>query len=228
MLAPCKKDTQALPLGLCRHDLRLVEGGDLRLRTRARRTACPGLPRRVGQASPRRVQRLQAELANSVTESGCMSHARRKFVDPARGWQEPNCRAGHELIGQLYQVEREARTLSAEKHQRLRAPPPGEAHHWRAVPTEAGSLRSGQCAANITSLIWTAKLRSHEPHAYLKDVQAWLPTHGHPDPRTSASELATSRLIPARGDRRSLTSSSRSRSACSRFQTDLNAWGLAG
>lgn len=40
----------------------------------------------------------------------------------------------------------------------------------------AGSLRSGQRAANIMSLIQTAKLNGHEPHAYLKDVLARLPT----------------------------------------------------
>ncbi len=40
----------------------------------------------------------------------------------------------------------------------------------------AGSLRSGQRAANIMSLIQPAKLNGHEPHAYLKDVLTWLPT----------------------------------------------------
>ena len=40
----------------------------------------------------------------------------------------------------------------------------------------AGSLRSGQRAANIMSLIQSAKLNGHEPYAYLKDVLARLPT----------------------------------------------------
>lgn len=40
----------------------------------------------------------------------------------------------------------------------------------------AGSLRSGQRAAAIMSLIQTAKLNGHEPHAYLKDVMDRLPT----------------------------------------------------
>lgn len=40
----------------------------------------------------------------------------------------------------------------------------------------AGSLRSGQRAAAIMSLIQTAKLNGHEPHAYLKDVLDRLPT----------------------------------------------------
>lgn len=40
----------------------------------------------------------------------------------------------------------------------------------------AGSLRSGQRAANIMSLIQSAKLSGHEPYAYLKDILARLPT----------------------------------------------------
>ncbi len=41
----------------------------------------------------------------------------------------------------------------------------------------AGSLRSGQRAATIMSLIQSAKLNGHEPHAYLKDVLERLPMH---------------------------------------------------
>ena len=40
----------------------------------------------------------------------------------------------------------------------------------------AGSLRSGQRAANVMSLIQSAKLNGHDPYAYLKDVLARLPT----------------------------------------------------
>jgi hypothetical protein len=39
-----------------------------------------------------------------------------------------------------------------------------------------GSLRAGQRAANIMSLIQSAKLNSHDPYAYLKDVLERLPT----------------------------------------------------
>lgn len=39
----------------------------------------------------------------------------------------------------------------------------------------AGSLRSGQRAANIMSLIQSAKLNGHDPYAYLKDVLTKLP-----------------------------------------------------
>jgi len=41
----------------------------------------------------------------------------------------------------------------------------------------AGSLRAGQRAAAIMSLIQSAKLNGHDPHAYLKDVMTRLPTH---------------------------------------------------
>jgi len=40
----------------------------------------------------------------------------------------------------------------------------------------AGSLRSGQRAAAIMSLIQSARLNGHEPYAYLKDVLTRLPT----------------------------------------------------
>jgi len=43
----------------------------------------------------------------------------------------------------------------------------------------AGSLRSGQRAAAVMSLIQTAKLNGHEPYAYLKDVLTRLPTQKH-------------------------------------------------
>lgn len=40
----------------------------------------------------------------------------------------------------------------------------------------AGSLRAGQRAATIMSLIQSAKLNGHDPHRYLKDVLERLPT----------------------------------------------------
>lgn len=43
----------------------------------------------------------------------------------------------------------------------------------------AGSLRSGQRAAAVMSLIQSAKLNGHDPHAYLKDVLSRLPTQKH-------------------------------------------------
>ena len=41
----------------------------------------------------------------------------------------------------------------------------------------AGSLRAGQRAAAVMSLIQSAKLNGHDPYAYLKNVLARLPTH---------------------------------------------------
>ncbi|WP_321867771.1 IS66 family transposase [Paraburkholderia tropica] len=41
----------------------------------------------------------------------------------------------------------------------------------------AGSLRAGQRGAAITSLIRSAQLNGHDPHAYLKDILTRLPTH---------------------------------------------------
>jgi transposase len=40
----------------------------------------------------------------------------------------------------------------------------------------AGSLRAGQRAANIMSLIQSAKLNGHDPYVYLKDVLERVPT----------------------------------------------------
>jgi len=40
----------------------------------------------------------------------------------------------------------------------------------------AGSLRAGQRAATIMSLIQSAKLNGHDPFAYLKDILSRLPT----------------------------------------------------
>lgn len=43
----------------------------------------------------------------------------------------------------------------------------------------AGSLRSGQRAAAVMSLIQSAKLNGHDPYVYLKDVLSRLPTQKH-------------------------------------------------
>ena len=49
----------------------------------------------------------------------------------------------------------------------------------------AGSLRAGQRAAVIMSLVQSARLNGHDPYAYLKDVLTRLPTH----PNSRISEL---------------------------------------
>ena len=56
----------------------------------------------------------------------------------------------------------------------------------------AGSLRAGQRAATIMSLIQTAKLNGHDPHRYLKDVLERLPTQ----PASRLAELLPHRWQP--------------------------------
>lgn len=43
----------------------------------------------------------------------------------------------------------------------------------------AGSLRSGQRAAAVMTLIQSVRLNGHDPYAYLKDVLARLPTQNN-------------------------------------------------
>lgn len=57
----------------------------------------------------------------------------------------------------------------------------------------AGSLRAGQRAAAIMSLIQSARLNGHEPFAYLKDVLERLPTQ----PYSRIGELLPHRWQPA-------------------------------
>jgi transposase len=48
--------------------------------------------------------------------------------------------------------------------------------HWLLC----GSLRAGQRAAVIMSLIQSAKLNGHDPYRYVKDVLERLPTQPSP------------------------------------------------
>jgi transposase len=57
----------------------------------------------------------------------------------------------------------------------------------------AGSLRGGQRAAAVMSLVQTAKLNGLDPHAYLQDVLARLPTQ----PASRVAELLPHRRQPA-------------------------------
>ena len=57
----------------------------------------------------------------------------------------------------------------------------------------AGSLRAGQRAAAIMSLIRSAQLNGHDPYAYLKDVLTRLPTHRADD----IAQLLPHRWTPA-------------------------------
>lgn len=56
----------------------------------------------------------------------------------------------------------------------------------------AGSLRAGKRAAAVMSLVQSARINGHEPHAYLKDVLERLPTH----PASRIEELLPHRWKP--------------------------------
>jgi transposase len=57
----------------------------------------------------------------------------------------------------------------------------------------AGSLRAGQRAAAIMSLVHSARLNGHDPYAYLRDVLERLPTQ----PASKVDELLPHRWAPA-------------------------------
>ena len=57
----------------------------------------------------------------------------------------------------------------------------------------AGSLRAGERAAAIMSLLHSARINGHEPYAYMKDVLQRLPTH----PASRIDELLPHRWTPA-------------------------------
>lgn len=61
----------------------------------------------------------------------------------------------------------------------------------------AGSLRSGQRAAAVMSLIQSAKLNGHDPYAYLKDVLTRLPTQKN----SAIDELLPHNWTPATTDK---------------------------
>jgi transposase len=57
----------------------------------------------------------------------------------------------------------------------------------------AGSLRAGQRAAAVMSLVHSARLNGHDPYAYLKDVLERLPTQ----PASRVEELLPHRWQPS-------------------------------
>ena len=179
----------------------------------------------------------KALYTQGITEAGCWAHARRKFFDLHASSQSPMAAQALDYIGQLYEVEREAREQAATAQQRgllrqAKSKPLLDAMHawmllmrhkvmdnsagakaldyslrrWAALsrflddpqlPIDnnhiehlirpialgrknwlfAGSLRAGQRAAAIMSLIQSARMNGHDPYVYLKDVLTRLPTH---------------------------------------------------
>jgi len=59
----------------------------------------------------------------------------------------------------------------------------------------AGSLRAGKRAAAVMSLVHSARLNGHDPHAYLKEVMERLPTQ----PASRIGELLPHRWTPQTG-----------------------------
>ena len=176
----------------------------------------------------------KASFGTAITEVGCMAHARRKFFDLHVSNKSEIAQQALTYIGQLYEVEREIKNLSADERGRIRKDKSKllvEAlHQWMLLQRQrvtdgtatakaldyslkrwvaltrfvedgrlpidnnwienqirpiaigrnnwlfAGSLRAGQRAAAVMSLIQSAKLNGHDPYAYLKDVLARLPT----------------------------------------------------
>ena len=163
-----------------------------------------------------------------------MAHARRKFFDLHVSNKSEIAQQALTYIGQLYEVDREVKHLSADERGHIRqtkSKPLADAlHQWMLLQRQritdgtatakafdyslkrwvaltrfvqdgclpidnnwienqirpiaigrnnwlfAGSLRAGQRAAAVMSLIQSAKLNGHDPYAYLKDVLARLPT----------------------------------------------------
>ena len=177
----------------------------------------------------------KAGFVSGITEVGCMAHSRRKFFDLHVAAKSQIAGQACTYISQLYEVERDARHLSAAERLQIRqdkSKPLADAFkewmllqrqkitdgsatakaldyslkRWGALtqflddgqlPIDnnwienqirpiaigrnnwlfAGSLRAGQRAAAVMSLIQSAKLNGHDPYAYLKDVLARLPMH---------------------------------------------------
>ena len=176
----------------------------------------------------------KALFRQGITELGCMAHARRKFFDLHQANQSEVAAQALVIIGQLYDIEREAKGMSPDDRWRIRqqkAKPTMASYkqwlilqrerastgtaiakaldyslkRWEAlerylddgrIPIDnnyledkirpiaqgrkswlfAGSLRAGDRAAAVMTLVQSAKLNGHDPHAYLKDVLDRLPT----------------------------------------------------
>ena len=173
-------------------------------------------------------------FALGITEAGCLAHSRRKFFDLHVSNKSEIAGQALQYIGQLYEIEREVKNLTADERQKnrqTRSKPLTDAmHEWMQLQRQkitdgsatakaldyslrrwgaltrflddgqlpidnnwvenqirpvalgrgnwlfAGSLRAGQRAAAIMSLIQSARLNGYDPYAYLKDVLTRLPT----------------------------------------------------
>ena len=62
----------------------------------------------------------KASFGGAITEVGCMAHARRKFFDLHVSNKSEIAQQALSYIGQLYEVEREVKPLSADERGRIR------------------------------------------------------------------------------------------------------------
>jgi len=176
----------------------------------------------------------KAGFVSGITEAGCMAHSRRKFFDLHASSKSQIAQQACMYISQLYDIEREIKTLSSDERLNIRQarskPLADKFHAWMLLQRQqvtdgtatakaldyslkrwtaltqflengqlpidnnwienqirpiaigrnnwlfAGSLRAGQRAAAVMSLIQSAKLNGHDPYAYIKDVLTRLPT----------------------------------------------------
>ncbi len=192
-----------------------------------------------------------ALFKGTITEVGCLAHARRKFHDLWVSKESPVAEEALQFFGAIYAVETHARELDVADRTRLRQidtkpiltrfldwlvlqrqratkgtplakaidyslkrwaaltrfaddgdlPPDNNHLENRMRPIAlgrsnwlfAGSLRAGQRAAAVMTLIQSAKLNGHDPYAYLVDVLTRLPTQ----PMRRIEELLPHRWQPA-------------------------------
>jgi len=112
----------------------------------------------------------RASFRQGVTEIGCMAHARRKYFDLYKSSKSPTAQRAVELIGELYEIEREALALSPERRLALRQekakPLADKLHEWMLAQRQRVLDGSGTAKALDYSLKrWAALTR------YLDDGQ---------------------------------------------------------
>jgi transposase len=103
-------------------------------------------------------------IAQPCTELGCMAHARRKFFDLHKANNSPVALEALQRIAKLYAIEDEAKTLSIEARQQLRAekslPELNTLHAW-LIETRARTANGGGSAKALDYTIkrWPALIR---------------------------------------------------------------------
>ena len=135
------------------------------------------------------------------TEVGCLAHARRKFHDLWVNHKSPLAEEALKLFGALYDVEREARELSAEQRQRLRAAAIAsdrrQAARMAAAAATAGDRRNGHRQGDRLQP-WSLAGADPIPRRRHSAHRQQLGRESDPSDRARTLELAV-RRIAARG-----------------------------